>query len=607
MQARIVDLLEGLECKVRHLKRGELLFREGDSGSSFYLVQSGRLRAFRQKENGDGLDTQILGDITSGELVGEMAVLGESVRTAGVAALRDSTVREYTGDSLIPLPQEVLIDFMRVITERLRRMLRTNPSPKLPACVVLVPAGKGVPMDEYAERLQASLVKHGVQSSLLRSRDAPAEMFGKDGSEAQTISRLGKWLDAQENKASRILLQCDPDLTPWTRRCLRQADLILIIARAGDSPEKGAIERALDAFEDPVTRPRTDLVLLQKQLPFTGTGEWLKRRTITRHYHIRLDSEADKDRAGRLLTGQDLSLALGGGGARGFAHIGILKACQELDIPIDRIGGTSMGAMVGGLFALGLPSEEITERIRTIFLPKRNRVRYTFPLMSLDTGKGYNATLHRLFGDVQIEDLPINFFCVSANLSKAQIVVHRTGSLARWVGASMSIPGIVPPLVVNGECLVDGGLLNNLPVDIAGQDGAGYVVGIDVSPETEFGFAKDYNGRPHFSEALMSRMPWRRKKQMPLPGIGNLLYRATTLSSVYQKTRIRRQANSWIRVPLEGVKLMDFSELDSIIETGRSVGMDRLQEVREWTLASARSHTPEADAASSAPAPSEVL
>lgn len=606
MQAKIVDLLDGLECRVRYLKRGELLFREGDAGSNFFLVQSGRLRAFQKDKSSEGGPARILGDIASGELVGEMAVLGESIRTAGVAALRDSTVREYTGESLLPLPQEVLIDFIRVITNRLRRVLTTNTRPKLPACVVLVSANPGVPMEDYAERLHTSLAGQGVDGTLLRSRDVPEAEFGKGLSEEQYVICLGRWLDAQENKTPPVILQCDPELTPWTRRCLRQADLILVVARAGDNPAKGPVERAIDAFDDPITRPRTDLVLLQKQLPFKGTKEWLKQRNITRHYHVRLGSDVDKARAGRLLTGQDLSLALGGGGARGFAHIGILGACRDMDIPIDRIGGTSMGAMLGALFAQGLSIEEMTERVRTIFLPKRNRVRYTFPLMSIDSGVGYNAMLEKLFGDVQIEDLPINYFCVSANLTKAKLMVHREGSLARWVGASMSIPGIVPPLVVNGDCLVDGGLLNNLPVDIARQDGAGYVVGVDVSPELDFGFSKDYNGRPKFTEALMSHMPWRRKKRPPLPGIGNLLYRATTLSSVSHRTKIRRQADCWIRIPSEGIKLLDFSALDAVVQVGREVGAERLQEVLEWTRSGAdvAAQKPDGSPSGSSPAAS---
>lgn len=574
----ISALLKEIVGVARHLPRGEVLFEEGDKGDSFYVVENGRLRAFRRSENESPV---IVGEIGRGELVGEMAVLGDTVRSASIVAVRDSRVVEVSGTDLQQLPREVLLEVLRILTQRIRRMLDHKNGEALPSCIAVVPAGNDVPLDAYSQRLLESLGNNTRKSTLLRAGDIPSEFAALIEPVGHSFHRLGHWLDERESEVDTLLLQCDFTLTPWTRRCLNQADLVLLVALADSDPSKGPIEEALDQFSRPEARPRMDLVLLQKSLPYRGTARWLEKRTIGRHYHVRLDSTSDKERAGRLLAGNDVSFAFGGGGARGFAHIGILRACEELDIPVDRVCGTSIGAIIGGLAAMGLGADEITEVVRENFPPKRRLFRYTFPILSIYSANSYVKLLDRLYGDTQIEDLPINYFCVSCNLSRATLLQHRSGSLAKWVSASMSIPGLAPPLIENGELIVDGALLNNLPVDIARQDGAGLVVGVDVSSETEFCLATDYCGRPHALETLTSWLPWKRRapstgERTAIPSIVGILNRATTLSSVYHKESLKSVADCYIRVPVDGFKLLGFENLDALSERGYQTGLERL-------------------------------
>lgn len=576
-------LLEGVTGTPRALARGELLFREGEPGDSFYLVQGGRFRAIRNLGSREKAPL-IVGEIGRGELVGEMAVLGYSLRSASVVAMRDSHVIEVSGSDLENLPRSSLLQVLRVLAQRIRHMLDRDQRQSLPSCVAILPISKDVPIDEYASRLRDSLADTDTPCSLFGSRDLPARFDGLESADDSRFRLLGSWLDEREVAGETLLLQADWSLTPWTQRCLCQADLILLVATAGSDPGKSPAEEAIDRLPKEA-RPRVDLVLLQKELPYRGTARWLEHRQICRHYHVRLHSPVDKARAGRLLTGRDVSLALGGGGARGFAHIGILRACDELDIPVDRVCGTSMGAVVGGVAALGLDWREIADRIRSHFPPERKLIQYTLPVLSIDTAKRYIRTLESMYGDTQIEDLPVNYFCVSCNLTRANILVHRRGPLAKWVGASMSVPGIAPPLVENGELIVDGGLLNNLPVDLAKADGAGMVVGIDVSPQTEFSLPSYYSGRPQAFQVLRSWLPRRARpgKARPVfPSLPALLHRSTTLGSVFNQEKLKQEADCYIKVPVDGFKLLEFERLDDIAEIGYRTGMNELRPVATW-------------------------
>ncbi len=585
MDPDILSLLNQATGTIRLLRRGDVLFHQGNRGNSFYVVQSGRLRAIRDL---DGANPTVIGEIGRGEMVGEMAVLGDAPRAASVIAVRDSHVAEFSGDDLAKLPKESLLSVMRILALRIRRMIDSRQNQSLPSCIAVIPIAPDLPMDDYCDRLTISLSDAGGHGALVRQADLPSEYATIDNCDGDAFRRLGDWLDDLERREKLIVLQADYEVTPWTERCLRQADLILLVARASDDPAKSPAERAIDRLPGKQARPRVDLVLLQNEPPYHGTARWLENRDVVRHHHVRLHSPADKARAGRMLTGRDVSLALGGGGARGFAHIGVIRACHELDIPIDRVCGTSMGSIIAGLYAMGMGWSEMTEHLRSHFLPKRRLTQFSFPILSIDTARNYEKALQRLYSDTRIEDLPTNYFCVSCNLTTASVVIHRDGSIAKWIGASISVPGIAPPYVEQGELLVDGGLLNNLPVDIAKADGAGMAIAVDVSPQTEFRLPTSYSGRPQALSVLWSRLT-RKSRERPgvhqkpvFPTLGALLVRATTLTSVNQKELFAKMADRYLKPPVDGFKLLDFDKLDAISEIGYTHGMTELADVTDW-------------------------
>ena len=239
-----------------------------------------------------------------------------------------------------------------------------------------------------------------------------------------------------------------------------------------------------------------------------------------------------------------------------------------------------MGAIIAALRAQEMDWQEIREVIRRNFVDGGSLTHFTLPVLSIDTGRRYIGMLERVFGDLMIEDLPVNYFCISCNLTQAKPVVHRQGSLAKWIGASVSVPGIAPPLVEDGELHVDGGLLNNLPADIIKDEGAGTVIGVDVSPETDLRMPKDYSGRPGAFEVLGSLFKARRSKKSEAiqgyPTLGSILFRATCLSSIYQKDAVKSIADTYIKVPVDNFKMLDWQPIDDLIEIGYQTGLKEL-------------------------------
>ncbi|CAN5136068.1 hypothetical protein BH23VER1_BH23VER1_36320 [soil metagenome] len=584
----LVELASSGLGRERTIRRGEILFRQGERGDYFYYLKRGRLRVLRESD--DGGIRQVVGEVARGEIVGELAVLGSTFRSATVVAVRDCILTEMHGDVVGALPPEALMDVMRLLATRMRAMIERGAVPHavLPDCIVILPTDETVPAEAYCQRLIESIGRCAGEATLCRGADVPAEFRNLEATSGEAFERLGHWLEDLEERSGLLILLADPAPSPWTGCCLLRADLILLLARADADPEPGAAERVIAHLPgaDKGALPRIDLVLLQDSEPFRGTARWLAPRQVTRHYHVRANSEADKDRAGRLLTGRDVGFALGGGGARGFAHLGLLRACEEMGVPVDRLGGTSMGATVGGLAAMGLGWEEATERLREHFLPKRKLVQYTLPVLSIDTGRKYVDMLESLFGDVRIEDLPLNYFCVTCNLTRAAVRVHREGPLAQWVGTSMTLPGMVPPFIDRGEILVDGGLLNNLPINIVKAEGAGMVVGVDVSPGGGFQLPAGYTGRPQLWDAVAARAGWRRGsggEPLRFPSIAATLFRAASLSSVANKAALAAEADLYIKMPVEMIPILAFEQLDKMVSIGYMTGMSELAPALEWS------------------------
>ncbi len=182
-----------------------------------------------------------------------------------------------------------------------------------------------------------------------------------------------------------------------------------------------------------------------------------------------------------------VGLALGSGGARGFAHIGVIKVLEEEGIPIDIIAGSSMGSLVGAFYSVGINPEMM--RKLAINLKRKYWIDFTVPKMGFVTGEKIKEMVRILTHGKNLEQLGIPLAIVATDLEKGERVVFTQGPVAQAVRASISIPGIFVPEEVDGRLLVDGGVIDRVPITVAKDLGAEVVIGVDVgmiSTEAKF-------------------------------------------------------------------------------------------------------------------------
>jgi len=175
------------------------------------------------------------------------------------------------------------------------------------------------------------------------------------------------------------------------------------------------------------------------------------------------------------------ALALGGGAARGFAHLGVLEAFEREGIAFDMIVGTSMGALVGGLYASGVPLVQIERAV--VDVPWKRMVSYFRPRVAdggLIDAKAVVKVLRTLLGDARIENFPVSFAAVAADVRTGERIIFREGSAVTAIRASISLPGMFAPVVEAGRALVDGGVVEPVPVPTARELGATRVLAVNV-------------------------------------------------------------------------------------------------------------------------------
>ncbi len=380
-------------------------------------------------------------------------------------------------------------------------------------------------------------------------------------------ARLLAWLEAREVDHRFVVYQAEPGATAWTRRCMRQADRVLLVAHAGDLPAAGAVERALDALEDRATDAHEVLVLVHDDPAVAprGTRRWLGERTVSEHLHLRWPGDADFQRLARTLAGRSVGVVLGGGGARGFAHIGVLRAMAEAGVPVDAIGGTSMGAAIAAQYAMGTPPEGLLEINRRIYLQWRPQKQLTLPLVALVDNRLAGVCGERVYGDLEIEDLWIPYFCVTSNLSTAEMGVHRSGLLRTFVLASASIPVFAPPVLHGNQLLVDGALLNNVPTDVMRELGCGVVIASEVSLEEDASFTAERV--PTGWQVLRGRFR-PTAERIRFPGILEMAMRASLLHSTWREKAALETADFCFRPPVEPFGLMEFPRMAEVAEVG---------------------------------------
>jgi predicted acylesterase/phospholipase RssA len=307
----------------------------------------------------------------------------------------------------------------------------------------------------------------------------------------------------------------------------------------------------------------------------TGTGAWLEKRRLSGHQHVWWQEDADFSRLARIVSRRSVGVVLGGGGAKGIAHIGVLRALEEAGIPIDMIGGSSMGAIIAGARALGWDHSRMVSLIKGVFQQSLFK-EFTLPLISFLKSRKIDGLFRSICSDLRIEDLWTSYFCTSSNLYTCKRKVHREGPLWRAIRTSCSLPAIMVPMPYDGEVHIDGGVLNNLPCDVMRQD-AGFVIAVDV--DTYSAMRVDFREFPSPWKILWDRI--RRKKIRKRPNIFEIILSAFRASNRIHVAEVKPKADLCIEPPVVDVGLFDFARMESILQIGCDCAIKALARLPE--------------------------
>ena len=580
------ELLRRLESEVemRTLAGGEALFRQGDAADAAFIVMSGRLRVVSESANGD---EHTLNELGRGEVLGELALLTASDRSATVYAVRDTDIARISKEAfhwLIEQRPSSLHALSRIMADRLQRHTHVHlPNHRRGICTALVALDPSICLESKGLKLVARLATKG-SVAVLGSADVDQalglEGIAQSADDDPTYLRVSRWLHEREENYRYVLYLSDPTWTTWTERCVRQADRVLFIANADSEPGQTEIEARLASRWRRDRAPRQSLVMLHpadRDRP-RGTAKWLEGRDVEVVYHIRRDNASDMERLARYVGDQAVGLVFGGGGARGFAHLGVLKAMEELGIPVDMIGGSSIGSPVAAPTAMGDNAEQALQKVSHYF---DSLLDYTLPVASLLAGRRISASIEEGAGEWDIEDLWLPYFCVSTNLTTGRSVTHRRGNLARAMRASVSIPGVLPPVPDGGDLLADGGVLNNLPIDVMRRlNPGGVVIAIDVLPPSGPRAKADYGlGVSGWKLAMDKVLPWRRS--IPVPTLTGTIMRSMFVGSDGVRAEMLRDglADLYLNIRASGVGFLQFDQVEKAAGIGYEASLGPL---REW-------------------------
>ena len=524
------------------LAGGSELFSEGASSNAVHFNLSGRLIVVRSTQEGD----EVVGYVRAGEPVGEMSMLAGEDHSASVYALRDTeilSVPRKNIENLIHDHGEFAGALARVILRRARHP-KSSFQQSAPRVFALVASSPSIDIDAYARDLGDRIARYGVKTIVMQTaQDAPDSIE----------------FDRVEEAHDVVLLATRLSDSGWHRFVLRHADRFLVMARRDARPP-----RPFPLTTEAGIRVRkfrlVDLVMLHEGLPACAIGDWADAIGAARIFNCK--ASACLDRIARVISGKSIGLVLSGGGARAYAHIGAVRALRESGAPIDFVCGASMGGIIAACVAMGWEDSEIERRIRDAFVQSNPLGDHVLPVVALTKGERVEERLEKHFGEAQIEDLSVPFFCVSSDITTGETRIHRRGILREALRASIALPGILPPVIDGNALLVDGAVINNFPTDIMATMHRGLTIGIDVARQGTIDIDAFRNPPGFFSWIASHGIK-------AAPPIVSLLMRTATAR--HERTLKIHPADIMIAPSVPGVELRDWDEYDEAVSNGYTV------------------------------------
>jgi NTE family protein len=561
------SLYKILEAGTKHvIEPGTYLFRQGDLQNSLYIVLSGRLRAVVEDTSG----MHILGDIGEGEPTGEFAIFTNEPRMASVLAIRKTIVLEINKKEYLGLVAQnpafagILTSF---IIKRMRRnMLEQNIS-DTPKNIALINLQASHDLSPWTDDMERTLKKSGISTQVFDHDSVPEEGY-------KTI------FDSLEQHDGLNILVCSQDYPEWSKQSLIYADLVIVATDFLADPNLYEIEEKLDLYSQSILNKKIYIVFLhdsESTLPHK-TSRWLAKRKVNLHLHIRKHHPLDIRRFCRIISHQAVGVVLGGGGAKGYAHVGAIRALLEAGVEIDFLGGTSAGALYG----IGMSHSDFDfEKINLLCADSAKRRLtsndYSWPLLSIMSGKKMSGFIKSMLGDSELEDIWVNSYCVSTNFSSSATKVHDSGLASRMVQASIAIPGVFPPVVIDQHLHVDGGVVDNLPIEPMYRYPVRHIIAISLSNMITRDV--DYAEVPSVRMLLWDKLM--RKKRFKVPGIASLIINSLTLNSRQKQEIAKAKVSLYFEMNLKGVGLLDDKKWKHTVKKGHEQVKNFIEDLPE--------------------------
>lgn len=519
----------------RAVHAGDWLLRAGDPADAMFVLLTGRAEVV--------IEDQVVRELGPGAVVGELALFTGGVRSASIRARRDCQVLEVSRAVVDEAIGEDAAALSTLVTVLARQLAEASPAADRaatrPSLIAVIGAGPGAPVAAVAALLHRGLAEH-LRAALLVGRHTP-EQVDRAEADNQLVVLAGTGIDEE-----------------WVARCAREADTVVLVGLVGEPPTSTV----------PPMANRPELVLVTDTPSRTARLAWLHavdpwRVTELTHHEANADVVIPNNMRGLIdrLTGRSLAMVFGGGGARAITHVGMLLELEEAGVRIDRIAGASMGAVISGYYATGVTAAEVADITYQEFVREDVLSDYHLPRTSLAGGKRVRQGLVRTFGDWQIEELPRGFRCVSTDLLSRATVVHRTGSMVDALLASSRLPVLFAPVPSEGRLLVDGGVLDNLPVDTMTERDEGPIVAVNIS----------------MSGGRKRTTPDGQPRPVRVPPLGETMLRTLMIGGGGEAEAHRRGA--WVITPHSmGVGLLEFHQYDRMIESGRAAARTLLEQ-----------------------------
>jgi NTE family protein len=465
-----------------------------------------------------------------------MALIAGTPHSASVVALRDSEILSLPRDAFFEAAErdpDLMIELAKLMLQRARPSVGPSTVGE-PSVFGFVGVSEEIATRELVEQIALEIQSFGysVATAGEESLSAPTE-----------------WFSNVEQAHDFVLYAADYEQTAWKQLVSRQVDRLFRVGRGDSAPPPHVDLFSSRTLQDLLV----DLVLIQPAATAhpQGSEAWLDALMPARLFHLRDRNRADLGRIARTIAGLSVGLVLSGGGARAYAHVGAVRALRAAGVPIDFVGGASMGAIVAAGVAMGWDDAEIDERIREAFVDTNPVDDIAFPLIAMTRGEKVRARLHEHFGATEIADLWLPFFCVSSNLTSGAYQLHRRGSLRHALRASIAIPGVLPPVTEDDNVLVDGAVMKTFPADIMRAMHLGPIVGVDVTRGRSI--TADEVARPISVWRWVLSGDWRKG-----PPIVSLLLRAATVTGGRDLAASRLATDVLVTPAVDAIEIRDW-------------------------------------------------